>query len=124
MKISKKIISAFCCIAIFISLLPVSASAVDYTSTSDIWTWLSNYTWGLGTQLLGLAADSVCAESADSHHHDTLACVGNLKKDMQEGAMLSEAEILALQMNQQQANMDGVSRPSRKWLRGRKKLRK
>ena len=61
---------------------------------------------------------------SDYAAYDTLACVGNLKKDMQEGAMLSEAEILALQMNQQQANMDGVSRPSRKWLRGRKKLRK
>jgi len=53
--------------------------------------------------------------------YNTLACVGNLKKDMKEGAMLSEAEILALQVNPQQANMDGIARPSRKWMRFRRK---
>ena len=61
---------------------------------------------------------------SDYNAYDTLACVGNLKKDMQEGNMLSEAEILALQVNGQQTNMEGVSRPSRKWIRSRKKLQK
>ncbi len=57
---------------------------------------------------------------SDYAAYNTLACVGNLKKDMQEGAMLSEAEILALQVNHQQTNMDGVANPSRRWLRLRK----
>lgn len=60
----------------------------------------------------------------DYNAYNTLACVGNLKKDMQEGAMLSEAEILALQVNQTQTNMDGVVKPSRRWLRNRKQNRK
>lgn len=60
----------------------------------------------------------------DYNAYNTLACVGNLKKDMQEGAMLSEAEILALQVNQTQTNMDGVAKPSRRWLRNRKQNRK
>jgi len=54
---------------------------------------------------------------SDYEAYNTLACVGNLKKDMQEGAMLSEAEILALQVNTQQANMDGIMRPSKRWIR-------
>lgn len=57
---------------------------------------------------------------SDYAAYDTLACVGNLKKEMQEGAMLSEAEILALQVSGQQTNMEGITRPSRKWLRIRK----
>lgn len=61
---------------------------------------------------------------ADYHAYDTLACVGNLKKEMQDGNMMSEAEILALQQNQHQTNMDGVVKPSRKWARTQKKLRK
>ncbi len=61
---------------------------------------------------------------SDYAAYNTLACVGNLKKDMQEGAMLSEAEILALQVNAQQSNMDGITRPSRKWLRMRRQNRK
>ena len=56
----------------------------------------------------------------DYDAYDTLACVGNLKKDMEAGNMLSEAEILALQMNQP-VNMDAVSTPSKKWLRAQKK---
>lgn len=56
--------------------------------------------------------------------YNTLACVGNLKKDMQEGAMLSEAEILALQVNQNQTNMDGITKPSRRWLRSRRQAKK
>lgn len=53
--------------------------------------------------------------------YDTLACVGNLKKSMKEGDMMSEEEILKLQQNTQQANMDGVSRPSKRWMKRRKK---
>lgn len=60
----------------------------------------------------------------DYEAYNTLACVGNLKKDMQEGAMLSEAEILALQVNQNQTNMDGIAKPSRRWLRVRRQAKK
>lgn len=55
----------------------------------------------------------------DYDAYDTLACVGNLTKSMQEGDMMSEAEILALQQNTQQSDMDAVGRPSRKWKRRR-----
>lgn len=55
--------------------------------------------------------------------YNTLACVGNLKKSMQAGDMMSEEEILALQQNQP-ANMDGVSKPSKRWSRSRKKAGK
>lgn len=61
---------------------------------------------------------------ADYNAYDTLACVGNLKKEMQEGNMMTESEILSLQQNQQQANMDGVVKPSPKWSHSQKKLRK
>ncbi|WP_293009021.1 MULTISPECIES: zonular occludens toxin domain-containing protein [unclassified Oscillibacter] len=57
----------------------------------------------------------------DYEAYDTLACVGNLKKDMQDGNMMSETEILALQQNQNQTNMDGVVKPSRRWQKSRKK---
>ena len=56
----------------------------------------------------------------DYSAYDTLACVGNLKKEMQEGNMLSEQEILALQCNQNVTNMEAVSTPSRKWQRTHK----
>ena len=57
---------------------------------------------------------------ADYNAYNTLACVGNLKRSMQEGDMMSEAEILSLQCNQQ-ADMDAVTRPSRRFLRREKK---
>lgn len=38
--------------------------------------------------------------------------------------MLSEEEILSLRRNDQQANMDGVVKPSRAWRKNQKKLRK
>lgn len=63
-------------------------------------------------------------KDADYAAYNTLACVGNLKKDMQAGAMLSEAEILALQVNNQQSNMDGITNPSRKWAKMQKRFRK
>lgn len=56
----------------------------------------------------------------DYRAYNTLACVGNLKHAMQRGDMMSEEEILKLQQNTQDANMDGVSRPSRKWMRRQK----
>ena len=61
---------------------------------------------------------------SDYNAYNTLACVGNLKKDMKEGNMISEAEILALQMNPEQVNMEGITRPSGRYLRSRKKMRK
>lgn len=57
----------------------------------------------------------------DYEAYNTLACVGNLKKSMKEGDMMTEEEILKLQQNTQQANMDGVAKPSKRWLRNRKK---
>lgn len=61
----------------------------------------------------------------DYQAYDTLACVGNLKHEMQEGHMMTEEEILKLQQNTQQVNMDGVRKPSRRWsMMKRKKERK
>ena len=57
----------------------------------------------------------------DYDAYNTLACVGNLKKAMKEGDMMSEEEILKLQQNTQDANMEGVSRPSRRWLRNKRR---
>lgn len=57
--------------------------------------------------------------NADYAAYNTLACVGNLKKSMRAGDMMSEAEILQLQQNTQQIGMDGVSNPSRRWKRAR-----
>lgn len=61
---------------------------------------------------------------SDYNSYDTLACVGNLNKSMREGDMLSEDEILKLQQNTEDANMDGVSRPSRRWMRRQQKQKK
>ena len=60
----------------------------------------------------------------DYEAYNTLACVGNLKKSMKEGDMMSEEEILKLQQNTQQVNMEGVSKPSKRWLKNRKKQNK
>lgn len=57
----------------------------------------------------------------DYNAYDTLACVGNLTKSCKEGDMLSQEEIMALQMNTP-VNMDGVTNYSRKYRRSRKKL--
>ncbi len=58
---------------------------------------------------------------ADYNAYDTLACVSNLKRDMQAGKMMSEAEILALQQNTQETNMDAIIKPSKRWLRSKKR---
>lgn len=55
----------------------------------------------------------------DYNAYNTLACVGNLKHEMQEGNMMSEEDILKLQQNTQQSNMEGVVKPSRRWSRNR-----
>lgn len=59
----------------------------------------------------------------DYNAYDTLACVGQLKKSVSSGDMMTQEEILALQCNQG-ANMDGVARPSRRFLRTKKKQMK
>ena len=60
----------------------------------------------------------------DYNAYNTLACVGNLKKAMKEGDMMSEEEILKLQQNTQDANMEGIARPSRRWLRNKRRQTK
>lgn len=60
--------------------------------------------------------------NSDYEAYDTLACVGNLKKSVENGDMMTEDEILALQCNNG-ANMDVVSNPSRKYKRRRKKMK-
>ncbi len=60
----------------------------------------------------------------DYSAYDTLACVGNLRKAMNAGDMMSEEEILKLQQNTQQVNMEGVNKPSKRWLRRRWKERR
>ena len=62
--------------------------------------------------------------NSDYAAYDTLACVGNLKKAMKAGDMMSEEDILKLQQNSQQNGMDGVARPSRRWLKLRRQQRK
>lgn len=58
----------------------------------------------------------------DFNAYDTLACVGNLKKSVSSGDMMTESEILALRCNTEE-NLEGVT-PSRKLKRLRKKARK
>lgn len=57
----------------------------------------------------------------DYNAYDTFECVEKLKKDMKEGHMMSEAEILALRVGPEQANMEGVDY-SRKYRKRVKKL--
>lgn len=57
----------------------------------------------------------------DYKMYDTLACVEQLKKSCQENDMLSESEILALQQNTP-SDMDAVQKPSRRYLRRKKKV--
>lgn len=56
-------------------------------------------------------------------NYDTYASVQALKKSCAEGDMLSEEEILALQVGVP-ANMEAVTRPSRKWMQRQKRMRK
>lgn len=76
------------------------------------------------TQLIQpLARSCWFVTNRDYAAYNTLACVGNLKKSMSEGDMMTEDEILRLQQNTQQANMDAVAKPSRRWVRSRKKMK-
>ena len=54
--------------------------------------------------------------------YDTLACVGNLVKSMEDGDMISETDILALQQLSP-SDMDAVEHASRKFLRRQKKFK-
>lgn len=63
-------------------------------------------------------------KDSDYNAYNTLACVGNLKKSMKEGDMMSEEEILRLQQNTQEVSMEGIARPSRRWLRSRRRQQK
>ena len=63
-------------------------------------------------------------KDSDFDAYDTLACVGNLNKSMQAGDMLTEEEILKLQQNTEESNMESVQRPSRRWFRRQKQMRK
>lgn len=61
--------------------------------------------------------------NADYAAYDTLAVVGQLKKAVSDGDMLSAEEILALQQNNG-ANTEGIVNPSRKLKKIWKKNRK
>ncbi len=63
-------------------------------------------------------------KDSDYNAYNTLACVGNLKKAMKAGDMMSEEEILKLQQNTQDSNMEGVARPSKRWLRSKRRQHK
>ncbi len=56
----------------------------------------------------------------DYHAYDTLACVDNLTKACENGDMLTEAEIIALQANNG-TDMDAVTKPSRRFNKKKKK---
>ena len=60
----------------------------------------------------------------DYNAYNTLACVGNLKKAMKEGDMMSEEEILKLQQNTMDTDMEGIARPSKRWLRNKRRQMK
>lgn len=77
------------------------------------------------TQLIApLSRHCWFVKDRDYNAYNTLACVGNLKKAMKEGDMMSEEEILKLQQNTQDANMEGIARPSRRWLRSKRRQQK
>lgn len=90
-------------------------------NTFDAWD-LENAT---NTQLIApIARGCWFVRNRDYNAYNTLACVGNLKKSMKEGDMMTEEEILKLQQNTQQANMEAVNKPSRRWMKSRKKQTK
>jgi len=59
----------------------------------------------------------------DFSAYDTLACVQNLTLSCKEGDMLSEEQILALQQNTE-SDGDSISRPSRRFVKRMKRMRK
>ncbi len=60
-------------------------------------------------------------KNKDYAAYDTLACVDNLEKKIRSGDMMSEAEILALRVNDGNAGIEGVTAPSRGLKRRRKR---
>lgn len=77
-----------------------------------------------GQLLTPIARKCWFVTNKDYEAYNTLACVGNLKKSMKAGDMMTEDEILKLQQNSQQVNMDGVTKPSRRWTRNKRKQHK
>lgn len=75
------------------------------------------------TLLTPLARRCWFVTDRDYAAYDTLATVGNLKKSVKDGDMMTSEEILALQQNQP-ANMEAVVTPSHKWMRFRKRMQK
>lgn len=73
--------------------------------------------------LTPLARTCWFVRNKDYDAYNTLACVGNLKKSMQDGDMMTEDEILALQCNNQ-TNMEGITKPAKRWMRNRKQRNK
>lgn len=59
----------------------------------------------------------------DYNAYDTLACVGNLKKSVESGDMLSEEEIIALRTNAENIGIDNVSNPSRRLKKNQRRRR-
>lgn len=57
----------------------------------------------------------------DFMRYDTLACVGNLKKSFEKGDMMTEEEIMKLRVNENNAGLEGVTKPSRYLKRRRLK---
>lgn len=63
-------------------------------------------------------------ENKHYENYDTYATVEDLEKDCENGDMLSEEKILALQCNLDKANTDGIVNPSKKLKKASKKIRK
>ena len=76
------------------------------------------------TLLTPIARNCWFVTDDDYAAYNTFACVGALKKAMARGDMMTEEEILALQMGGNQANMDGIMKPARKWTRRQKNVNK
>jgi len=62
-------------------------------------------------------------QDSSFENYDTYASVEALKKSCENGDRLTEEEILALQVSQP-VNMDGVTHPSRRWTRNKRKQHK
>ena len=62
--------------------------------------------------------------NADYNAYDTMACVDNLSKKVQDGDMLSETEIHDLLGSTSSSDMNAVSSPSRRFIKRMRKLNK
>lgn len=110
-------------------LRQVTSYVVDCDKT---WRLQGNYeydAWEMenatnSTLLTPIARRCWFVKDRDYNAYNTLACVGNLKHEMEAGNMLTEEEILALQVAGSPASMEGIQKPSRKWLRTQKRMKK